>query len=202
MYALYGAGGFGREVVPLVGSGAYFIDDNKTGMVNGYKVITEAEFLADREPLFNIAIADGKVREKIANRLMAAGARPFSIWTTRHVNLAANSIGQGAIICPYSTITANATMGRFFHCNVYSYVAHDCIIGDYVTFAPRVCCNGNVKIGDHAYIGAGAIIRQGITIGEGAVIGMGAVVVKGVEPYTTIIGNPGRVLYENPNSKR
>ena len=34
-------------------------------------------------------------------------------------------------------------------------------IGDYVTFAPGVRCNGNVHIGDHAYVGAGAIIRQG-----------------------------------------
>jgi acyl-[acyl carrier protein]--UDP-N-acetylglucosamine O-acyltransferase len=92
-------------------------------------------------------------------------------------------------------VTSNAKIGRFFHCNIYSYIAHDCEIGDFVTFAPRVNCNGAVIVEDYAYIGTGAIIRQGtssrpIVIGKGAVVGMGAVVNKSVPPYTTVIGNP------------
>jgi acetyltransferase-like isoleucine patch superfamily enzyme len=69
------------------------------------------------------------------------------------------------------------------------------VIGDYVTFAPGVRCNGNVHIGNHAYIGSGATIIQGtkdipLVIGEGAIVGMGAVVIKSVGPYTTVAGNP------------
>jgi acetyltransferase-like isoleucine patch superfamily enzyme len=90
-------------------------------------------------------------------------------------------------------------IGKFFHANLFSYVAHDCTIGDYVTFAPNVACNGNVMIGDHAYIGTGAVLKQGtreapLRIGEGAVVGMGAVVTKDVAPFTTVVGNPARVL--------
>lgn len=48
-------------------------------------------------------------------------------------------------------------IGRSFHANIYSYVAHDCIIGDYVTFAPSVKCTGNVVIEDCVYIGTGAM---------------------------------------------
>ena len=60
-------------------------------------------------------------------------------------------------------------------------------------------CNGSVVIEDHAYIGTGAMIRQGtperpIVIGEGAVVGMGAVVTKSVAPYTTVFGNPAKLL--------
>ena len=108
-----------------------------------------------------------------------------------------NTIAGGAIVCGYSMITANAAIGQFFHSNIYSYVAHDCVIGDFVTFAPRVCCNGNVHIGDHAYIGTGAIIKQGtpdkpLIIGQGATVGMGAVVTKDVEAFTTVVGSPAR----------
>lgn len=90
-------------------------------------------------------------------------------------------------------------MGDYFHYNIYSYVAHDFVIGDFVKFAPNVCCNGNVHIHDYAYIGTDAVIRLGtpakpLIIGEGAVIDMGAVVTKVVAPYGVVVGNPAKPL--------
>lgn len=49
--------------------------------------------------------------------------------------------------------------GRHFHANLYSYVEHDCVIGDFVTFAPGVKCNGNVVVEDYAY--AACLCTQG-----------------------------------------
>ena len=108
-----------------------------------------------------------------------------------------NNIGEGAIFCGFTHVTSDVKIGSFFHCNIYSYVAHDCVIGNYVTFAPQVCCNGNVHINDHAYIGTGAVIKQGtpekpLVIGEGAIIGMGAVVTKDVAPHEVVVGNPAK----------
>src|SRR3546814_3541130 len=60
-------------------------------------------------------------------------------------------IAEGALVSPYVTFTSNIKVGRCFHANLYSYVEHDCVIGDYVTFAPGVRCNGNIRIGDRAY---------------------------------------------------
>jgi sugar O-acyltransferase, sialic acid O-acetyltransferase NeuD family len=213
IFGLYGAGGFAREVMPIVAEYValatqggderhriFFIETAPTRTeINGYPVISEEAFfsLDCEHRYFNVAIADSKARARIAQRCIDRGAEPFTIQSSRSTVLDGNDIGHGAILCPYSTITANAKIGNFFHCNIYSYVAHDCVIGDYVTFAPNVHCNGNVHIGDHAYIGTGAIIKQGspdkpLVIGEGAVIGMGAVVTKSVPPYTTVVGNPAR----------
>ena len=105
------------------------------------------------------------------------------------------TIGCGSILSPFVTLTSNISIGRHFHANLYSYVEHDCVIGDYVTFAPGVKCNGNVIVEDYAYLGAGAVIKQGlpsapIVIGRGAVVGMGAVVTKSVLPGQTVVGNP------------
>ena len=214
VFGLYGAGGFAREVMPVVTEyisivtqaaaeeayEIYFIEtEPPKAEVNGYPLISEEEFFNKEceERYFNIAIADSKVRERIAKQCIEKGAKPMSIQSQNSITYDKNEIGDGAIICAYSTITSNAKIGKFFHSNIYSYVAHDCVIGDYVTFAPNVHCNGNVHIKYHAYIGTGAIIKQGssdkpLIIGEGAIVGMGAVVTKDVPPYTTVVGNPAK----------
>jgi sugar O-acyltransferase (sialic acid O-acetyltransferase NeuD family) len=217
LYGLIGAGGFGREVMPLaraqlepqLSSGkarlAFVVEDDSSHTeVNGLAVISLREFLAypgDRH--FNIAIATSKARARIAAICEAAGARPFSIIASNVVILDEVEIGDGAILCPFVTLLSNVRIGRFFHANIYSYVAHDSAIGDFVTFAPRVACNGRSRIEDHAYVGTGAVLREGapsapLTVGAGAIIGMGAVVTRNVAPGLTVIGNPARPMQKNP----
>lgn len=209
IYGIIGAGGFGREVMPIVEellcnlhqSAVYFVVENQNvnTIVNGINVINVEEFLSldAQRKFFNVAISDSCVRERVATRFIEEGCEPFSIKAKNSIALTNNEIMYGAILCPFVTITSNTRIGKFFHANIYSYVAHDCIIGDYVTFAPKVCCNGNVVVEDHVYIGTGAIIKQGdvgrpIVIGKGSVVGMGAVVTKSIDPYEVVIGTPAK----------
>lgn len=213
LFGLVGAGGFGRTAMPWAldqlssqyGDGSFSVTFLETSpaseRVNGLPCTTPAQFIGTPAPehLFNVAIADSRIREEIVAELLAHDARPMQIRSRTAAIGDANAIGEGAIFGHLSTVTTNVRIGRFFHCHMYSYVEHDCVIGDFVTFAPRVSCNGNVRIGDHAYIGTGAVIRQGspgrpLVIGEGAIVGMGAVITKDVAPHTTVVGNPARVL--------
>lgn len=210
LYGIVGAGGYGREVMPMVtnldkciGMRVVFVVENSLFKeVNGYEVLTPSEFLSCNgyaEKYFNIAIGDSLVRERIANELMANGAIPFTVKHANSIVYPSSLIHDSAILSPFTCITADAKIGKFFHANLYSYVAHDCIIGDFVTFAPGVKCNGSVVIEDHVYVGTGAVIKQGtpkrpIVIGKGAVIGMGSVVTKSVLPGATVFGNPAKPL--------
>ncbi|MFZ0070013.1 MAG: acyl-ACP--UDP-N-acetylglucosamine O-acyltransferase [Xanthobacteraceae bacterium] len=58
------------------------------------------------------------------------------------------------------------------HCffMVGSHVAHDCKVGDAVTFANNVVLGGHVSVGDNVVFGGQAAVRQFVRIGEGAMI--------------------------------
>lgn len=171
-------------------------------MVNGVELWSEDRFFHEPcdERGFAVAIADSKARERIALRCVARGAHAMSLQACNAAVYDQSEIGAGSILCAHAIVSSNVRIGKHFHANLHSYVEHDCVIGDWVTFAPRVSCNGNVHIGDHAYIGTGALIHPGIpggrplSIGEGAVVGMGAVVIRDVAPHTTVVGNPARVI--------
>ncbi|WP_341833150.1 acetyltransferase [Vibrio parahaemolyticus] len=208
LVGVYGASGFGREVMPIVkqqfGTEVTFVfidDSSKEKELNNHPILSFEQFLqADYvSKSAVIAIADSKVREKLAEKLYLNGIKQLNIFASNSMILDANEIGDGAIFCPFTMITSNAKIGKGFHANIYSYVAHDCVIGDYVTFAPNVMCNGNVHIHNHVYVGTGAMIKQGtpekpLTIGEGAVIGMGAVVTKSVKAGDVVFGVPAKSI--------
>lgn len=207
LIGIYGASGCGRGILPLLreealkgASRLVFIDDSAAiAQVNGTQVLSWSEFLRqpEREKKAVIAIANSGVRERLAIKCEGVGVPLLEARAENVVQMDDVQIAEGALLSPFVTLTSNIRIGRCFHANLYSYVEHDCIIGDYVTFAPRVSCNGNVQIEDHAYIGAGALIRQGtpekpLVIGRGAVVGMGAVVTKDVPAGATVVGNPAR----------
>jgi sugar O-acyltransferase (sialic acid O-acetyltransferase NeuD family) len=205
LYALYGAGGFAREVMPLLAAQystdpiAFVVDSDILAdhyeTVNGVMRMTFKQFLDyGGSNCYCIAIADSKAREQLADKCDMYGAQPFSIFAKTSIIGPGVSIDPGAILCDQSMVTCNAAIGKHFQANIYSYVAHDCVIGDYVTLAPRASINGNCKLGDHVYVGTGAVLKQGLTVGDGAVIGMGAVVTKDVPPHVTVVGNPARVM--------
>tara|TARA_B100001248_G_scaffold256649_1_gene237994 strand:+ start:636 stop:1271 length:636 start_codon:yes stop_codon:yes gene_type:complete len=206
IFGLVGAGGFGRELLPYINgfdhSSIYLVDDdNRDNNVNGFKLISRENFLTipDKKKFFNISISDGVIREKISNFFLANQIKPYEIKASNAIVHDFADIGIGAALCDFTIISPNTKIGKFFHFNRFSQVGHDCVIGNYVTFAPNVNCNGNVIIGDHVYIGTGALIKNGtkenpIKIGDGAIIGMGAVVTKNVKSKSVVVGNPAKEI--------
>jgi sugar O-acyltransferase (sialic acid O-acetyltransferase NeuD family) len=212
---IVGTSGFACEVTEYIESSDKF-------RVNGYFGKSELEYKrygfnapflgSEDDYYFNygdkviVAIANSEIRKKVTSFLAEKGCEFPSFCSPLAFVGRRAEIGNGSILCPYVIITSNAKIGLNFQANIYSYVAHDCIFGDNVTFAPGVKCNGNVEIGDNVYVGTNAVIFQGkmdkpLVIGSGAVIAAGSVVTKSVPANMTVFGNPA-IEFNRENIKR
>ncbi|MFQ1699108.1 NeuD/PglB/VioB family sugar acetyltransferase [Loktanella agnita] len=212
IYGIYSAGGFGREVDNFLATQLceqekhpyqiVFIDDDPAvsgQQIHGYDVMTYNAFLQLTDKQINVAFASPALRRAKVAQVTRDELSFFSIRAASLHLGPGVEIGEGAIFAHNTIVTCDAKIGAHFHCNMFSYVTHDCVVGDFVTFAARVSLNGRIVVEDDVYIGSDATILPGkidrpLTIGKGAIIGAGAVVTRDVEPGTTVVGSPARPL--------
>lgn len=75
----------------------------------------------------------------------------------------------------------------------YSHVAHDCAVGDDVTFANGATLAGHCEVGDGVILGGLSAVHQFVRIGHHAFIGGMSGVAGDVIPYGMVIGNRARL---------
>lgn len=85
-------------------------------------------------------------------------------------------MGNDNIICP------KVYLGHEFKMKDHSIISAGCVLG------------GNCTIGNLVFIGIGVTARDHITYGDECLVGMGSNVVKNVESYSTVYGNPAKIL--------
>jgi sugar O-acyltransferase (sialic acid O-acetyltransferase NeuD family) len=197
--AIFGSGGMGRELADILRadgeSDIVFVVDRPNGPIDGVEVISPDRLGGDERLV--IALGSSEERRAVAERF---GAMTFSTVVSSRARVSPHAtLGEGSVVCDFALVNNGARVGRHFQANCFAQVSHDCVIGDFVTFAPHVSCNGWVEIGDGVFVGAGAVIRNGragqrLKIGAGAVIGMGAVVTGDVPPAMVVVGNPAGVI--------
>lgn len=210
--AIFGAGGFGREVLTLINDinkveklwniVGFFDDRYKKGdIINGITVLGTTQDLNTWNKEISVVVAIGNpiVRKKIINKI---NNQHVDYPTIIHPTVLIGdpnyvTIGKGCIICANNIITTNIKIGDFVILNLACTTGHDTIIGNYAAFMPTCNISGEVKINDCVYCGTGVKIINQIEIGENSVIGAGAVVTSSQPDNCTIVGVPAKVIKRN-----
>ena len=207
--AIFGAGGFGREVKTIIdeinkkSNDKYrfigFFDDGmeKNKLVNNFSVLGGISELNSWQTELSVVLAIGSPATKAAVLSKIVNPR-INFPTLVHPNTSISDdfieIGKGCIICEGTILTCNIKVGDFVIFNLTCTVGHDSIIGDNCSFMPGVNVSGEVNISAGVYVGTGAKIINQVEIGPNTIVGAGAVVSKSLPGNCTAVGVPAKPI--------
>ena len=207
--AIFGAGGFGKEVACLINrinekeptwNLIGFFDDNpekKGKMVSHFAPCLGglSELNAYREPIAIVmAMGNSNVIQRIVPQI-----ENTNVWFPNliHPNFTISDpetlkMGRGNIIQGSCTVTCDVTIGDFNVLNGSVCFGHDVSVGSYNTFMPAVRISGEVRIGNSNFFGVGSIVLQQLKIGDAVRLGAGSVLMTKPKNGSLYIGVPAK----------
>ena len=207
--AIYGAGGFGREIACLINKinekspvwelVGFFDDGKAKGTKNEYGEVLGGINEVNEYPedlAIAIAIASPKIVEKIVSNITSSKIYYPNIISPDLVYLDSNnvSIGYGNIICSYCLISCNVEIGNFNILNGYIPIGHDTKIGNFNSVMPSVKISGEVTIGDRNFFGVNSVVLQQIRVGNDTVIGANSLIIRKTKDGMTYVGSPASIM--------
>ena len=207
--AIFGVGGFGREVLTLIQDInkveptwnviGFFDDGHEVGYEShGLRVLGGTKQLSEwKTPLaVTIAIGTPTIKKAILDRIN----NPIIEYPTLiHPSVIIGDkdyvkIGKGCIFCAYTVITCDIEVGDFDILNLSCTLGHDTVVKDYCAFMPTCNIRGECVIEEGVYCGTGVKIINLTSIGEWTIVGAGAVVAKPLPAKCTAVGVPAKPI--------
>jgi len=208
--AIFGAGGFGREVACLINrinketptwNLIGFFDDNEKlkGTRNEYGDILGGihELNSWNTPIdMAIAIGSPRIVKKIVENISNDKVNFPNIFAPTTIFLDENNIsfGKGNIVASCCHFSCNVKIGDFNVFNSYITIGHDVTIGSYNSLMPGVRISGEITIGEENFFGCDSVVLQQLKVGNQTTIGANSTVVKKTKDGYTYIGNPAKKM--------
>ena len=201
---IVGAGGFGRELLEMVGDvfapNEYrvkgFLAQDAAGLrehgIDLPLLGDPEEYQPQPSERFLLAIGFIDVRRRVVEKLTEKGGQ-FATFVHPQARIARTAtIGVGAVIYPFCVVSNSATLAPHVHMNYYSSVGHDCRIGQYVLLAPYATLNGFVTLEDEVYVSTHATVAPGRKLGYRSKISANSACMQDAPENTLVFGVPGR----------
>lgn len=207
--AIFGAGGFGREIACLINkineekptwNFIGFFDDNtdlKGRMISHFGVclggINELNGY-NKELALTIPIGNPETVKKIYSKIDNVNIYYPNLIRPdfRIADVDSFNIGKGNIIQSCCSVSCDVSIGDFNVFNGSVVLGHDVKIGSFNSFMPAVRVSGEVIIGEENFFGVASIVLQQIKIGNNVRLGAGSVLMTRPKDGTLYMGNPAK----------
>lgn len=208
--AIFGAGGFGREVACLLRKineetptwdfVGFYDDGLEKGTATDYGPVLGgmAELNAVDYPLSVVmAIGSPKSIKNVVEQIHNPHIQFPNIISPDAKWLDAKSVkmGKGNVVAMGNYFSCNVAIGNFNMLVGFTTIGHDSRLGDFNCLMPGVRVSGNVSIGNGDLIGCSAIILQGLTLGSDFTIAAGSTVMSNIKDGGTYLGCPAKKVF-------
>lgn len=146
---------------------------------------TSESYKLDDKCKFILGIANIKVRLNFLKKDIAKQMSFISIIHPTAVIAETSIIGEGNIINANCVIGPNATIGNFNILTSYSFISHDCNVGNNNFFSTSGL-SGNVTVGDNNFFSIRVTVIPDVTIGSNNLIQAGMTIDKNVSDDETV----------------
>lgn len=206
--AIYGAGGFGREIACLL---RIINEENPTWNLIGFfddgiekgtqishfgKVLGGIEELNSWPEDLSVALTIGnpKIVRAVVSKITNPNVQFPNIIapTVYFADKETFKIGKGNIIQKHCSFSCDVSIGDFNVMDGADVFGHDDVVGSFNVFMPAMRISGEVTIGDGNFFGVGSIILQQIKIGNDVRLGAGSVLMTRPKDGILYMGNPAR----------
>src|SRR5690606_19239748 len=106
---------------------------------------------------FVVAVGNPRTRKAIVKKMESQGEPEFAtlihpsvVWDSQSI-----SVGPVTVVCAGCVGTVDFSIGSHTIVNIKCTIAHDDVIGNYVTIAPLAAISGNVTLEDGVEVGTG-----------------------------------------------
>lgn len=197
---MIGAGGHAESVADSIDTDLYelvgFIDSNKTGThiglpIFGKDITNVPDYMSC---VYFVSIGDVGYRELWFKKIQERQLPVINIIDKTALISRSASIGIGNFIGKFAVINAGTKVGDNNVINTKALIEHECRIGSHTHLSTNSTINGDVVVEDSVFFGSTAVCNGQLKIGHHAVVGSGSVVIKEVEPWTTVVGAPARIV--------
>jgi len=185
-------------------------DLDPNGAVAAYALIAAQSPLGARPTISPHTVVTGRTTIGRDNRIFQFASIGEIPQDKKYANEdSALIIGDGNTIREFTTFNCGTAqdrnlteVGNHNWIMAYVHIAHDCAIGDHVTFANGATLAGHVHVGDHATLGGFTLVHQFCRVGPHAFSGMGCALNRDLPPYVMAAGNPARLCGINREGLR
>lgn len=207
--AIFGAGGFGRELACMINSInqkkltwnliGYFDDGMEVGEETQYGVcLGGVECLNEWKTPLSVVMALGapKVLRTVVGKIINPNIDFPNIIAPNVVMLDESTLvmGMGNVIFPNSLISCNVKMGDFNMLNVYTQIGHESELGSFNVIMPTTNISGGVVIGDANLFGVKSTVLQYKKVENEVVLSPGSVLSRTAKEGKVYMGNPANIF--------